>query len=152
MKSLNFSARFIDLATEINSQMPRYVVGKVGDLLNEDRIALNGARVLILGVAYKSNVSDMRESPALDVMRELDAKGAEVRYSDPHVPELQLDGERLKHVDLSEEALASADVVVIITEHEAVDYDRVVALAGRVYDTRNATRSVPAHREKVRKL
>ncbi len=85
-------------------------------------------------------------------MRELAAKGAEVRYSDPHVPELELDGQRLKHVDLSDDALTSADVVVIITEHEAVDYDRVVALAGRVYDTRNATRNVSEHREKIQKL
>ena len=152
MKSLNFPARFIDLATEINTRMPQYVADKVGDLLNEDRIAVNGARVLILGVAYKSNVSDMRETPALDVMRLLAAKGADIRYSDPHVPELQLDDRPLKSVDLSEATLASADVVVIITEHDAVDYDHVVTHAGRVYDTRNATRGVTANREKVRKL
>jgi UDP-N-acetyl-D-glucosamine dehydrogenase len=152
MKSLNFPARFIDLATEINTQMPRYVADKVADLLNEDRIAVNGARVLILGVAYKSNVSDMRESPALDVMRHLSVKGAEIRYSDPHVPELDLDGRRLKHVDLTDETLGSADVVVIVTEHDAVDYDHVVVAAGRIYDTRNATRNVTANREKVQKL
>jgi UDP-N-acetyl-D-mannosaminuronate dehydrogenase len=128
------------------------VADKVGDLLNEDRIAVNGARVLVLGVAYKSNVSDMRESPALDVMRLLAAKGAEVRYSDPHVAELDLDGQRLKHVDLTDDELASADVVVIITQHDEVDYDRVVAKAGRIYDTRNATRNVRENREKVRKL
>jgi UDP-N-acetyl-D-glucosamine dehydrogenase len=152
MKSLNFPARFIDLAVEINTQMPGYVAEKVGDLLNEDRIAVNGAQVLILGAAYKSNVSDMRESPALDVMRLLAAKGAEIRYSDPHVPEIALDDRRLKSVDLTDDALASADVVVIITQHDAVDYDRVVAKAGRIYDTRNATRNVTANREKVRKL
>jgi len=152
MKSLNFPARFIDLATEINTQMPAYVAEKVGDLLNEDRITVNGARVLILGVAYKSNVSDMRESPALDVMRLLAAKGAEIRYSDPHVPEIAFDDRQLKSVDLTDDALASADVVVIITQHDAVDYDRVVAKAGRIYDTRNATRNVTTNREKVRKL
>ena len=152
MKSLNFPARFIDLATEINTQMPEYVVEKVGDLLNEDRMAVNGARVLILGVAYKSNVSDMRESPALDVMRLLAAKGAEIRYSDPHVPEITFDDGRLKSVDLTDDVLASADVVVIVTQHDVVDYDRVVAKAGRIYDTRNATRNVTANREKVRKL
>jgi UDP-N-acetyl-D-glucosamine dehydrogenase len=152
MKSLNFPARFIDLATEINTGMPRYVAEKVGDLLNEDRIAVNGARVLVLGVAYKSNVSDMRESPALDVMRLLAAKGAEVRYSDPHVAELDLDGRRMKHVDLSDDELGSADVVVIITAHDEVDYERVVAKADRIYDTRNATRNVRENREKVRKL
>jgi UDP-N-acetyl-D-glucosamine dehydrogenase len=152
MKSLNFPARFIDLATEINSQMPQYVAEKVGDLLNEDRIATNGARVLILGVAYKSNVSDIRESPALDVMRLLAAKGAEIRYSDPHIREIELDGQRLKHVDLTDDALTTADVVVIITEHASVDNDRVVAKAGRIYDTRNATRDVTQNREKIRKL
>jgi UDP-N-acetyl-D-glucosamine dehydrogenase len=152
MKSLNFPARFIDLATEINTAMPQYVAGKVADLLNEDRIAVNGARVLILGVAYKSNVSDTRESPALDVIRLLAAKGALVRYSDPHVVELVVDDRRLKQVDLSDEELANADVVVILTQHDAVDYDRVVAKAGRIYDTRNATRGVRDHREKIRKL
>jgi len=152
MKSLNFPARFIDLATEINTAMPQYVADKVGDLLNEDRIAVNGARVLVLGVAYKSNVGDMRESPALDVMRLLAAKGAEIRYSDPHVPELDLDGRLLKHADLSDDELQSADVVVIVTEHDAVDYEHVVAKAGRIYDTRNATRNVRENREKVRKL
>jgi UDP-N-acetyl-D-glucosamine dehydrogenase len=152
MKSLNFPARFIDLATEINTQMPQYVAEKVGDLLNEDRITVNGARVLILGVAYKSNVSDMRESPALDVIRLLASKGAEIGYSDPHVPEITFDGGRLKSIDLTDEALASADVVIIVTEHDAVDYDRVAAKAGRIYDTRNATRNVTANREKVRKL
>ena len=85
MRSLNFQARFIELATEINGQMPRHVAERINDLLNEDCIAVNGAKILILGVAYKSNVSDMRESPALDVMRLLAQKGAEIRYSDPHV-------------------------------------------------------------------
>jgi UDP-N-acetyl-D-glucosamine dehydrogenase len=152
MKSLNFPARFIDLATEINTGMPSYVADKVGDLLNEDRIAVNGSRVLVLGVAYKSNVSDMRESPALDVMRLLAAKGAQIDYSDPHVREIELDGRRLKHVDLTDDVLSGADVVVIVTAHDAVDYDEVVAKAGRVYDTRNATRGVTQHREKIRKL
>jgi UDP-N-acetyl-D-glucosamine dehydrogenase len=152
MKSLNFPARFIDLATEINTGMPEHVAGKVGDLLNEDRIAVNGARVLILGVAYKSNVSDMRESPALDVMRLLAAKGAVIDYSDPHVPEIEFEGRQLKQVDLTDDVLAGADVVVIITAHDEVDYDHVVAAAGRIYDTRNATRNVSTNREKIRKL
>ncbi len=90
MKSLNFSARFIDTATEINGHMPEHVARTVGDLLNEDRIAVNGARILILGVAYKADVSDMRESPALDIIALLEAKGAEIRYHDPHVPEVRL--------------------------------------------------------------
>jgi UDP-N-acetyl-D-glucosamine dehydrogenase len=152
MKSLNFTARFIELATDVNGHMPEYVAETVANLLNEDRQAVNGARVLILGVAYKADVSDMRESPALDVIKLLDAKGADVRYHDPHVPEVALDGRSYKSVALTDAELAEADLVVILTDHGAVDYDRVVALAHRVYDTRNATRHVTAGREKVRKL
>lgn len=152
MKSLNFNARFIELATEINGHMPEYVAATIGDLLNEDRIALNGSNVLLLGVAYKANVSDLRESPALDVIRLLGEKGAQVSYHDPHVPEAHLDGFTAKSVELSDEALASADLVVILTSHAGVDYDRVVAKAHRVYDTRNATRGVREGREKIRKL
>jgi UDP-N-acetyl-D-glucosamine dehydrogenase len=152
MKSLNFPARFIELATEINGQMPEHVVERVGDLLNEDRIALNGSRILILGAAYKANVSDMRESPALDVMKLLRAKGAEVSYHDPHVPEVDLDGAILKGEDLTDDLVAGSDVVVIVTDHAAVDTARVVARAQRVFDTRNATRGITEGREKIRRL
>jgi UDP-N-acetyl-D-glucosamine dehydrogenase len=152
MKSLNFNARFIELATEINGHMPEYVAQTVADLLNEDRLAVNGANVLVLGMAYKANVSDLRESPSLDVIRLLSAKGAQVTYHDPHVPEVALEGGTAKSIELSDEALAAADLVVILTNHSAVDYDRVVAKAHRVYDTRNATRNVKEGREKVRKL
>ena len=152
MKSLNFSARFIELATEINGHMPEYVAQTVADLLNEDRLSVNGANVLVLGAAYKANVSDMRESPSLDVIRILAGKGAQVTYHDPHVAEVALEGWSGKSVDLTDDALAGADLVVILTSHAAVDYDRVVAKAHRVYDTRNATRNVTGSREKVRKL
>ena len=152
MKSLNFNARFIELATDVNGQMPEYVADTIAELLNEDRLAVNGARILILGVAYKPNVSDMRESPALDVIALLQSKGANVRYHDPHVPELGLDDQILKSVDLGDDELTSADLVVIITDHAGVDYDRIVAKAGRIYDTRNATRGVAEGMEKVRKL
>jgi UDP-N-acetyl-D-glucosamine dehydrogenase len=152
MKSLNFPARFIDTATEINSHMPEHVATTVGDLLNDDRIAVNGARILIMGVAYKADVSDVRESPALSIIASLEAKGAEVRYHDPHVPELRLGDRTAKSVDLTEEAIGSADLVVIVTNHSGVDYERLVASAHRVYDTRNATRDVGLGKEKVRKL
>lgn len=152
MKSLNFSARFIELATDINGHMPEHVASTIGDLLNEDRVAVNGARVLVLGVAYKPDVSDMRESPALDIIQLLQSKGAEVSYHDPHVAELALDDGTLKSVELTDEALAGADLVVIITNHSSVDYGRVVKAAHRVYDTRNATRDVTEGMEKVRKL
>ena len=152
MKALNFPARFIELATDINDHMPDHVAGRIGDMLNEDRQAVNGARVLVLGVAYKAEVSDMRESPALEVIRQLRAKGADVRYHDPYVPELELDGRILKSVELSDEALASADLVAILTDHKCVDYARVVAHAHRVFDTRNAAAGVREGREKIRKL
>ncbi len=152
MKSLNFPARFIDVATEINGQMPAHVAGKVGDLLNEDRLAVNGARVLILGVAYKPNVADMRESPAFDVIRLLREKGADIVYHDPYVPEIDLDGSILKSADLTDAVLESADIAVIVTDHGSVDYERVVQKAGRIFDTRNATRNVRSGREKIRKL
>ncbi len=152
MKSLNFPARFIELATEINTQMPLHVVRRVGDILNEDRIAVNGSRILLLGAAYKSNVSDMRESPAIEVAEGLLRKGAQLDYHDPHVPEFHVGTHVMKSVDLSDEALENADLVVIVTDHDAVDYDHVVTKAQRVFDTRNATTRVRQHREKIRKL
>jgi UDP-N-acetyl-D-glucosamine dehydrogenase len=152
MKALNFTARFIELATEINGHMPEYVASKIAELLNEDRLPVNGSNILVLGVAYKPDVSDMRESPALDVIRLLLQKGGRVTYHDPHVLELNLDGATLKSVDLSDEALSTADLVVIVTNHASIDYRRVVAKAQRIYDTRNATKEVREGREKIRKL
>jgi len=152
MKALNFTARFIELATEINGHMPEYVASKVAGLLNEDRLPVNGSNILVLGVAYKPDVSDMRESPALDVIRLLLQKGGRVTYHDPHVLELNLDGATLKSVDLSDDALSTADLVVIVTNHASIDYRRVVAKARRIYDTRNATKDVREFREKIRKL
>jgi UDP-N-acetyl-D-glucosamine dehydrogenase len=152
MRALNFQARFIDLATEINGQMPRHVADRVNDMLNENRVAVNGAKILILGVAYKSNVSDMRESPALDVMRLLAQKGADLRYSDPHVQEIELDGRTYKSVDLSDDVLGEVDLAVIITQHAGVDYQRIVERSNRIFDTRNATRDVASGREKISKL
>jgi UDP-N-acetyl-D-glucosamine dehydrogenase len=152
MKALNFPARFIELATEINTQMPTHVVRRIGDILNEDRIAVNGSRVLLLGVAYKPNVSDMRESPAIEVAEGLLHKGAQLEYHDPHVPEFHVGSHVMKSVDLGDETLTNADLIVIVTDHDAVDYQRVVDCAQRVFDTRNATRRITGNREKVRKL
>ena len=152
MKSLNFPARFIELATEINGQMPAHVADKVTALLNEERLAVNGSRVLVIGVAYKSDIADMRESPALDVIRILADRGADITYHDPHVSEFALDGRTFKSADLSDEVLENADLVVIITAHSEVDFDRVVAKSSRIFDTRNATRDVTGGREKIQKL
>jgi UDP-N-acetyl-D-glucosamine dehydrogenase len=142
----------VELATEINGHMPRHVAGKVAELLNEGRLAVNGSRVLVLGVAYKPNVSDMRESPALDVIALLAARGAEISYHDPHVPEIQVEGVSYKSVDLTPATLSGADIAVVLTDHEGVDWEQVVAHAPRIFDTRNATRDVAAARGKVRKL
>ncbi|MBJ19754.1 MAG: nucleotide sugar dehydrogenase [bacterium] len=152
MKSLNFPARFIELATEVNSGMPDHVVDRIAEMLNEDRLAVNGARILILGVAYKSSVDDMRESPALDVIAGLRIRGGDIRYHDPFVSECEIAGELMKSVDLTDEELKTSDLVVVLTDHPNVDYDRVVKVGPRVFDTRNAMRNVMADREKITKL
>jgi UDP-N-acetyl-D-glucosamine dehydrogenase len=139
MRTLNYKTRFIDLASEINSEMPAVVVRKVAQALNEEKRAVNGSRILVLGVAYKKNIDDMRESPALDVIRLLEGQGAEVAYHDPHVPRFLEDGREHRSTDLTDEVLAAADAVVIITDHSVVDYQRVVRFAKVIVDTRNAT-------------
>jgi UDP-N-acetyl-D-glucosamine dehydrogenase len=152
MKSLNFPARFIELATDVNGRMPEHVVEKITAILNEARLAVNGARILVLGVAYKADVADVRESPALDVLRLLAERGADLAYHDPHVPEVEVEGRTFKSTDLTDEELATADLVVVITGHTTIDWSRVVARAARVFDTRNATRDVAIGREKIRRL
>jgi UDP-N-acetyl-D-glucosamine dehydrogenase len=139
MRTLNYKTRFIDLASEINSEMPAIVVRKVAQALNEEKKAVNGSRVLVLGVAYKKDIDDMRESPSLDVIRLLEQQGADVAYHDPHVPKFREDGREHSSVPLSDEELKRADAVVIVTDHSSVDYQRVVNLARVVVDTRNAT-------------
>ena len=150
MRTLNYKTRFIDLASEINSHMPEWVVQKVADALNEVRKAARGSRVLVLGVAYKPNINDVRESPALDVIHLLEARGAHVEFHDPHVGEFrEEDGPVRKGVELSDEMLRWADAVVIITDHKAVDYQRVVDHATLVVDTRNVTANTHAGRARV---
>ena len=139
MRTLNYKTRFIDLASEINSEMPALVVERVSQALNTDRKPVNGSRVLVLGVAYKKDIDDMRESPALDVIRMLEEQSAKVVYHDPHVATFRDDGHERHSVDLTDEELRSADAVVIVTDHSSVDYQRVVNLARIVVDTRNAT-------------
>ena len=138
MRTLNYKTRFIDLASEINSSMPDYVVEKVARALNDDRKPVNGSRVLVVGVAYKKDIDDMRESPALDVIRLLEQRGADVGYHDPHVPHYREDGETRASVALSADELRTADAVVIVTDHSAIDWSIVVEHAGLVVDTRNA--------------
>jgi UDP-N-acetyl-D-glucosamine dehydrogenase len=146
MRTLNYTTRFIDLAGEINGEMPRFVVQKVRTALNRAKKAVNGSRILILGVAYKPDVDDTRESPAIDIIGLLESEGAEVSYHDPFVPELQLDGhdeargETLRSVALDARVVEDADCVVIVTDHAAFDYGLVMERARAVVDARNAAR------------
>lgn len=138
MRTLHYKTRFVELASEVNSEMPTFWVEKIVDALNRQGKAANGARVLLLGVAYKPDIDDTRESPALDILRLLEAKGAVVEYHDPHVPTLR-EGERtLDSVEWTAARLAAADVVVIVTDHAAVDYDLLARSGRAVVDTRNA--------------
>ena len=149
LKALNYNARFIELASEINGNMPLYVVTKVMDALNEVRQTVNGARILVLGVAYKRDIDDLRESPALDIIRLLQERGADVSYHDPYVPDLEHEGLDLASAPLSEEALEAADAVVIVTDHTCLDYGWVAGHARIVVDTRNALKDVAQPRAKV---
>jgi UDP-N-acetyl-D-glucosamine dehydrogenase len=140
-----FDSRFISLAEEVNSRMPEHVVQLVSDGLNDERKAMKGSNVLLLGVAYKKDVNDVRESPALSIIDRLRAKGANVRYHDPFVSEVRFDdahtdvaGEPLNSVPLTNEELQSADCVIIVTDHSEIDYKRVCSLAPLIVDTRNA--------------
>lgn len=144
LRTVNYTARFIELAATINSNMPHYVVEQVTDVLNTDRKSVNGSRILLLGVAYKPDVADVRESPALDILALLRRKGAVVAYSDPYVPELDLLGERYASHDLAH-GVKDFDLVLVTTNHSAFDMDAILASAQVVYDTRNATagRKVP---------
>ena len=137
VRKLGFTFRFVELAQEINAQMPSYVVTRLGDLLNDAGLALSRSRVLCLGAAYKPDVADVRESPAVEVMRQLQRKGATVSYADPHVPSMVVDLERLEAVDLSD-GLPEVDAVVVLTPHAAFDLERVRREAPLVLDTRAA--------------
>jgi UDP-N-acetyl-D-glucosamine dehydrogenase len=140
-----FDSRFISLAEEVNSRMPEHVVQLVSDGLNDERKAMKGSRVLLLGVAYKKDIDDVRESPALSIIDRLRAKGANVRYHDPFVKEVRFDdahtegsGESLESVALTDEELRSSDCVIIVTDHSEIDYGRVCSLTPLIVDTRNA--------------
>jgi UDP-N-acetyl-D-glucosamine dehydrogenase len=147
-----FEARFISLAEEINSKMPEHVVELATMGLNQHRKAVNGSKVFVLGVAYKRDIDDMRESPALAVIERLEQRGAEVSYHDPYVPELHLEGNGtvIRSVALTEEAIKKADCVVIITDHRKVDYGWVVEHAKLIVDTRNATRPFGENEKVIR--
>jgi UDP-N-acetyl-D-glucosamine dehydrogenase len=149
LKTLNYRARFIELASEINADMPQYVVNKVNDALNDFSKSVKNSRVLIIGVSYKKDIDDLRESPALDIIQLLQSRGAKVMYHDPYVPEIHFENTALNSIAL-EDGLAKSDCAVIVTNHSSIDYKRVVDQAPVVLDTRNATRGI--HSSKIIKL
>ena len=152
LKSLNYNARFIELASEINTNMPRYTLSKIQDALNLAKKPLNGSRVLVLGIAYKPNVDDLRESPALDVIHLLQTKGTDVAYHDPFIPHLDHDNLLMDSVtDLMAE-VKKADCVAIITDHENYDYMAILDAAQMIVDTRNALGSAGKYSPKVVRL
>jgi UDP-N-acetyl-D-glucosamine dehydrogenase len=148
--------RFIELAGEINTHMPEYVVNRLAQFLNQQRKPINGTRIAILGVAYKKDIDDPRESPSFELLKILGARGAVLSYNDPHVPVLP----RMRHYpnlppmnsqELTAAYLAAQDCVVIATDHSAYDYDFIVQYSALVIDTRNATKNVTRGRDKIRK-
>ncbi len=154
-REYGLSTRFIELAGEINTDMPHHVVERLAQALDaRTGRGLNGARILVLGVAYKKNVDDTRGSPAFVIIELLEARGTSVSFHDPYVTEIPptRDHARLagrRSVDLNAETVAEFDAVLIVTDHDAVDYAALVANSRLVVDTRNVTRDVPAHRERI---
>lgn len=143
LKSLNYTARFIELASEINASMPYYVTDKVTDALNDEGKAVRGSKIIVMGVAYKRDIDDVRESPALDIIHLLEEKGGSVSYHDPHVESIRVDGGRvMKSTALSAKWLNSADCVVLVTDHTGFDYQWLLDNSRLVIDTRNATKGL----------
>jgi UDP-N-acetyl-D-glucosamine dehydrogenase len=139
-REYDFHTRFIELAAEINEQAPYYVVSRIMEVVDNSGKSLKGARVLVLGAAYKRDVGDLRESPSLKVIEILREKGADVTYNDPFIPQLELGKDVLVSVELTDDNLSSADCVVIATDHSCYDLERIVALSRLVFDSRGATR------------
>jgi UDP-N-acetyl-D-glucosamine dehydrogenase len=154
MREFNYNARFIELASEINTNMPRYVVSRVLEAMNDRGKPLKGSRVLVLGVAYKPDIDDVRESPALDVIALLRKKGAQVEYHDPYIPEIhhEHDGWKMESIKDLMPAVRAADAVVIITNHKAYDYPAILESAQFIFDSRNALGKLGKENPKVVRL
>ena len=152
LKALNFQARFIGLASEINGMMPAVVTSLVAEGLNRSSKSIRGSKILVLGVAYKKNVSDCRESPALDVMRMLSDKGAVLSYNDPFVPTVRIGGQVLASIQLSAGTIQSQDCIIILTDHTDYDFRSLLQSAKLVIDTRNATKDLPEFKDRIIKL
>jgi UDP-N-acetyl-D-glucosamine dehydrogenase len=152
LRALKYTARFIELASEINNSMPRFVVGKVQDALNDLGLPLKGSSVLVLGAAYKPNIDDLRESPALDVIGLLEQKGAHVSYHDPFIPAFDFEGMQMESVPDLMQAVEEADCVVIVTNHSQYDYQEILQAAKLIVDTRNALGKFGKNNPKVVRL
>jgi UDP-N-acetyl-D-glucosamine dehydrogenase len=152
MRAFNYNARFIELASEINTNMPRFAVSKVQNALNNQSKAVKGSQVLVLGVAYKPDIDDLRESPALDVLGLLRKLGAKVTYHDPYIAHLDHDGWQMDSVPDLMGAVGTADCVVIVTNHSSYDYPAILAKAGLLVDTRNALGKLGQNNPKVVRL
>jgi UDP-N-acetyl-D-glucosamine dehydrogenase len=152
-REYDFSTRFIELAGEVNTAMPYHVVDAVAAALNNHKKSLNGARILVLGVAYKKDVDDLRESPTLKIIQLLQQRGAQLDYNDPYFPRLHkmrhYNYENMKSMPLNSQTIGGYDALIIATDHSSYDYAAVVDAAKLVIDTRNATRRVVRHREKI---
>jgi UDP-N-acetyl-D-glucosamine dehydrogenase len=152
MKTLNYNARFIELAGEINAFMPEHVAAKVVHALNDHSKSVKGSRILVLGIAYKRDINDVRESPALDILRLLETRSARLFYNDPYIPEFSKDDVSWTSVDLTEEFVNSMDCIVLVTNHSAYDYQWLVEHAKIFIDTRNVTKDLADPRQVVIKL
>jgi UDP-N-acetyl-D-glucosamine dehydrogenase len=149
LKAFNYNARFIELASDVNTHMPEYCVERIHRILNRHKKCVNGSRILVLGVAYKRDISDVRESPALDIIRLLQIEGACVDYADPYVPELDMEGKKMSAVAAAPEEIGEYDLVAVVTDHTSFDYPMIQANAQLVFDTRNVYRTAD---EKIYKL
>jgi len=152
LRTLNYTARFIELAGEVNSSMPLHVVERITAALNADTKPVKGSSILILGVAYKPDVGDVRESPALDILRLLNNREARLAYHDPYVPALEMDDLQLESVDLTDDVLSAADCVVIVTDHSFYDWEWITTRARLIVDTRNALKKVRRSSARIAKL
>lgn len=149
MKFSNYQARFIPLAEEINQSMPGHVVDLVSEALNQRKLCMNGAKVLAIGAAYKRGVGDTRESPALQIMASLLKLGAELSYADPYVPKITVDGKILSSTELNRTVLADSHCVLILTDHDNVDYTKMAECASLIIDTRGAMRGITSGKAQI---
>jgi UDP-N-acetyl-D-glucosamine dehydrogenase len=152
LRSLNYTARFIELASEINTNMPRFVISKVQDALNEAQKPIKGSKVLVLGAAYKPDIDDLRESPAIDVIRLLEQKGAKVSYHDPYIPHITHDDWKIDSINDIDRGIKEADCVVIVTNHTVYDFPKILRDARLIVDTRNALGHAGMNNPKVVRL